>query len=143
MLTKDTKKVEITDIPYKCFLKLMEYIYLGKVSITSDETMDLIAASEKLDLLRVRQSCYDLILNKLTKDTACSLLVAASEKRFNFDCDELVNQVVSYINRRTKDVVESEEFLKFDEKIILKLLQSNDICIGNKIFIYKLLKRYR
>lgn len=75
-------------------------------------------------------------MKTLDKDTVAPMIMKAKNGGFEFDSKELVKKCITFIEKKTQEVLESPGFLLFDEDIVASILQSDKIT-GDEIDLYK------
>lgn len=70
-------RVELIDVKCDIFTTLLEFIYSGKASITSDNAIDLLIASDKYLLPSLAAKCEDGLIRAITHGNVKGLLELA------------------------------------------------------------------
>lgn len=78
--TYERKPIEIQDISYEVFIKLLEYIYTDCLkSITLETGIQLLITSEKFLLDRLKAMCEDAIRSHVTVDNVSGILLTSHQ----------------------------------------------------------------
>lgn len=125
---------------YNILYHIINYLYTGKIEIQKEEVMDLCSAADKFKLRRLKNACFDFLLNNVTKDSVCKLVMDCLSKKYDFKTDVLVTKCMIYIEKNTTDVFEGEEYLKFSEEFLIKLIKSSKISIEEQDLFKSLVK---
>mmetsp|Transcript_24742 Transcript_24742/g.54301 ORF Transcript_24742/g.54301 Transcript_24742/m.54301 type:complete len:210 (-) Transcript_24742:141-770(-) len=77
----DNPPIEISDISYPTFLKVMEFLYTDTVSddVSPELGISILIASELFMLERLKAKCEDIIRNEINLDNATSILLASHQ----------------------------------------------------------------
>lgn len=135
----DISEIQL-NFSYKILYCIIQYLYTGKIEIHKDEVMDLLPATEKFGLRRLKISCFEFLLNTVTKDSVCKMIMDCQSKKYEFNTDVLESKCLNYIENNTTEVFEGEEYLKFNEEFMLKLIKSSKINIDEEDLFKALLK---
>lgn len=121
--------VPIPNINVSTFLLLLEYLYTGRVILTSDNIMDLLSAVDQYNVNELRAKCYEFLVNRLDKNNVCTMLIEAQQGKYKFNCDELISCCLKFIEKFAQEVVQSETFLELQERVLLEMIQSDNLVI--------------
>ncbi|XP_065838694.1 speckle-type POZ protein B-like [Oscarella lobularis] len=99
-------KVEIDDISPEVFKDLLRFIYTGTVAEESLQTNadDLLAASDKYQLDRLRLMCEETLCSNLNSENAADVLVLADRHSGS----QLKSIAIDYINSHPEEVMETD-----------------------------------
>lgn len=76
----DAKPIELQDVSYAVFVKVIEYLYTDSVSeLTWDLSVPLLIASEQFMLDRLKALCEDHIRKEITVDNVIGVLLASHQ----------------------------------------------------------------
>ena len=85
-------------------LLLCRYMYYEELFPDSDTVFDLLALTEKYDVLTARNICLRFLHGCLTVHTACDILETARR----YDDEELDKECMLYIRKHGDDVIQTE-----------------------------------
>jgi hypothetical protein len=75
-------KIQISDVPYPVFVKIIEFLYTDNVTdIAPDIAVPLLMAAERYLLGRLKGLCEDSIRKSITCDNVISLFMASHRHR--------------------------------------------------------------
>ena len=78
--THERKPIEIQDVSYEVFIKLLEYIYTDCLkNITLEIGIQLLITSEKFLLNRLKAMCEDVIRSHVTVDNVSGILLTSHQ----------------------------------------------------------------
>lgn len=132
----NSPEIKIPNISAKTFIELLRYIYTGSVTITVDNVMQLLPAADEFGLHDLRLSCFELLVKAVNKDTVCTMMIAAQRGDYDFNAERLITKCISFVEKHTTDVFQSEAFVQFDERVIIEMFQSNKLSI-DEIDVFK------
>ena len=103
--------VQINGFDGKAVKAVIDFMYSGEVTIKNENVMDLLAASDYLQMGEVKQFCFEFLESILSSDNWFAIHSAA-----DFYPDEyLENQVDEYISKNFDAVIETDEFKSLDK----------------------------
>jgi hypothetical protein len=132
-----TKEVQIREVSADAFRKLIEYVYTGRILLTSDDVMAVLAVSNRFDVPEVKSHCEAYIEESIDKDNVCSLLEAAKLH----DSEELRRRCEDVLLDAASEVLATDEIFHIKESTWLELLQ-NDRLAADEIDIFRALIRW-
>ena len=96
----------------KAVKALIDFMYSGKVTIKNENVMDLLAASDYLQLGEVKQFCFEFLESILSSDNWFAIRSAADL----YQNELLQNQVDEYMSKNLDAVIETTEFKSLDNE---------------------------
>lgn len=121
--------IPIPNIEQETFLLLMEYLYTGRVIITQENIMSLLPVVDQFDVTELRSKCYEFLVKRLDYNNVCTMLIEAQQGKYKFNCDELISCCLKFIEKFATDVVQSDTFLEMQERVLLEMIQSDNLVI--------------
>jgi hypothetical protein len=116
--------IELRDVSYAVFVKVLEFLYTDTVKDVSLETaIHLMIASEQFMLDRLKALCEDLIRRDINVDSVISILVASHRH----NATGLKDIALEYIMRNLKDpvVMAGLSELKTEPDLLLEIIKRN------------------
>lgn len=113
--------IEIPDMSYLTFTKVLEYLYTDTVGDVSPELgIHIIIASELFLLERLKAICEDIIRNEINLDNAASILSASHQ----YNATGLKEIALEYIlkNMRKKSMQDSLNELKSEPDLLVDII---------------------
>ena len=102
-----SNKVEVQGAPETAVKSIIDYFYLESIEIKGETVMDLLAASDYLQVDDVKQFCFDFLQSNISQQNCFSLLNAANLSRHS----RLVKQLHKYISTNFDLVTQTKTFL--------------------------------
>ena len=116
--------IELPDISYSVFLKVLEFLYTDSVgSVSLEVGIHLLIASEQFMLDRLKGLCEDLIRRDISTETVVSILVASH--RHHAAC--LKDIALEYILNNLNDpvIMSGLAELKAEPDLLLEIIRRN------------------
>ncbi len=121
--------IDIPDMSYHTFAKVLEYLYTDKVGDVSTELgIQLLIASELFLLGRLKAICEDIIRNEINLDNATSVLSASHQ----YNATGLKEIALEYIlqNLSKKSMQDSLNELKTEPDLLVDIIKLTSIQIS-------------
>jgi hypothetical protein len=116
--------IELRDVSYNVFVKVLEFLYTDTVKDVSLETaIHLMIASEQFMLDRLKALCEDLIRRDINVDTVIGILVASHRH----NATGLKDIALEYILKKLSDpvVMTGLSELKAEPDLLLEIIKRN------------------
>lgn len=103
VLAQHRRPIEIKDVSYSVFLKVLEYLYTDSISdLTLDMALPLLITSERYMLDRLKAFSSDYIRHEINVDNVMGVLISShrhaaidlKEIAFEYICQNLANDVI-------------------------------------------------
>ena len=125
MKEKYQNPVQIHGVDGAAVKSVIDFMYSGEVKITSENVMELIAASDYLQVDEVKRFCFEFLESILSSDNWFAVYSAAKL----YESEHLRIQVYEYVSNNFDDIVETDHF---------KSLANNDfVTLISKINHYE------
>ena len=111
MKEKYQDPVQINGFDGKAVKTLIDFMYSGEITIKNENVMDLLAASDYLQMDEVKQFCFDFVESILSLDNWYAIRSAADL----YQDEHLQNQVDEFISKNFNAIVETDEFKSLDK----------------------------
>lgn len=126
---KDKKEIVYKNISQNTFQVLINWIYTGSCVIKQDYMMELLEIADQFNINSLKDSTCDYIVKGITKDTVFDMINDARSGKYKFDSKLLIEKLVSFVEDNDMDIFTSKSFLKFDEDLLSRFIQSDKIQI--------------
>ncbi|VDI26582.1 BTB/POZ domain-containing protein 3/6 [Mytilus galloprovincialis] len=124
-------EIAVPDIEENTFRVLLQYIYCDEVNVTSENMQNLLYASDKYMLFKVKSECEQRLKETVTTSDPLKTLQTAME----FSMEELKLESISYIEKNAWKCLFSERALKLSKECVEEILKSDylsctetDVC---------------
>ncbi|GBP72338.1 Actin-binding protein IPP [Eumeta japonica] len=107
---------------------IVEFIYTGKVNITSSTVQHLISAADMLQLGELAMGCAEYLKMHLHPSNALGIFRFAEAH----NCIELANAALDYAQAHWVDVAKGEELLETPSSLFIRLLSSDKLGIESE-----------
>jgi hypothetical protein len=105
----DKYEFKIDNVDYESFFQLIKYIYTSNSSmITDDNCMKLLKAADSYGVDGLKLACFDFLVNRVDKDTCCTMLLKAQNGEYEFAAKELISKCIGYLEKHAMDIIESD-----------------------------------
>ena len=135
MKEKYQNPVQIHGVDGAAVKSVVDFMYNGEVKITSENVMELIAASDYLQVAEVKRFCFEFLESILSSDNWFAVYSAAKL----YASEHLRNQVYEYISNNFDDVIQTDKFRSLPKNELVCLVlkvnkkQVNEESIFNGI----------
>jgi len=108
MREQSEKTIKIYDVDTIIFAEFLKYIYCGQFDdkLLSERTVEVLSTANKYDIRSLKVKCEELLLQRVTKSTAASILMAADL----YNAPHLKQCVVTVITQNFMDVIGTDSF---------------------------------
>ena len=145
LLTSDMKegnekliKVELEEATESVMEDALEYLYTGNVTVVEGRAHNLIATANFLLLPSLKTMAANVLKDTLTREN-CVFNYYFAEK---YDCVELKDKCREVINTNFSVVMETEDFLKLDQKQVMEWVSNDDVVVNEEENIFKGIVRW-
>lgn len=125
-----TDVVKIPNISFDIFMLMMEYIYSGQITITSENVMPLILAVDQYGISELRSKCYEFLVMKLNTQSCCAMILDAQDQKYQFNCDELIASCMKYVSKNAEEILHLDVFLEFNESVLLEIVKNDELNVS-------------
>ena len=140
LLTSDMKEgneklieVELEEATESVMEDALEYLYTGNVTVVEGRAHNLIATANFLLLPSLKTMAANVLKDTLTTEN-CVFNYYFAEK---YDCVELKDKCRKVINTNFSVVMETEDFLKLDQKQVMEWVSNDDVIVNEEEHIFK------
>ena len=131
-------KVELEEATESVMEDALEYLYTGNVTVVEGRAHNLIATANFLLLPSLKTMAANVLKDTLTTEN-CVFNYYFAEK---YDCVELKDKCREVINTNFSVVMETEDFLKLDQKQVMEWVSSDDVIVNEEEDIFKGIVRW-
>ena len=125
MRESQENEIELKELKSDVMGLIIRYMYTGEAEVTVDNVQDVLAASNMLQLLDLKQACSSFLRHHI--DAAnCLGIWSFSEMHC---CPELMREAEEFIFRKFADVCQHEEFLMLGYEELVKLVSSDKLRV--------------
>jgi len=116
------------------FKQLTTYIYTGRVAVTDDTALELLAVSRALGMEPLQQHCEDHVTAKMSVANACAFLAAAVrlEDVTGGEDGSFINKCLTYIGERASDCFKTSTFLNLPRNAMIRLISSEQLALDEE-----------
>ena len=135
MKEKYQNPVQIHEVDGAAVKSVIDFMYSGEVKITSENVMELIAASDYLQVAEVKRFCFEFLESILSSDNWFVVLGAAKL----YESEYLLRHVYEYVSNNFDGMVQTDEFKTLPKNDLVSLIskinrnQTNEESIFNGI----------
>ena len=140
LLTSDMKegnekliKVELEEATESVMEDALKYLYTGNVTVVEGRAHNLIATANFLLLPSLKTMAANVLKETVTTEN-CVFNYYFAEK---YECVELKDKCRDVINANFSVVMETEDFLKLDQKQVMEWVSSDDVIVKEEENIFK------
>ena len=126
-------KVELEEATETVMEDALKYLYTGNVTVVEERAHNLIATANFL-LLPSLKTMTGNVLKETVSTENCVFNYYFADK---YECVELKEKCREVINTNFSVVMETEDFLKLDQKQVMKWVSSDDVIVNEEESIFK------
>ena len=131
-------EVELEEATESVMEDALEYLYTGNVTVVEGRAHNLIATANFLLLPSLKTMAANVLKDTLTTEN-CIFNYYFAEK---YDCVELKDKCRKVINTNFSVVMETEDFLKLDQKQVMEWVSNDDVIVNEEENIFKGIVRW-
>lgn len=126
MKEKNEKEVKIAEVDGETLELLINYCYLGKISINEDNVEKVLSTACRFQMTNVVSACSNFLGKQLHFSNALGFKIFAEHQ----NCLHLQNISLKYVEKHFMDIYQkSEEFLTLTMEQLSTLLQNNEVNV--------------
>ena len=118
MKEKYQNPVQIHGVDGAAVKSVIDFMYSGEVKITSENVMELIAASDYLQVAEVKRFCFEFLESILSLENWFAVLSAA----LLYENEDLQDRVHACVSNNFDDVVQTDEFKSLPKNKLVSLI---------------------
>ena len=126
-------KVELEEATESVMEHALKYLYTGNVTVVEGRAHNLIATANFLLLPGLKTMAANVLKETVTTEN-CVFNYYFAEK---YECVELKDKCRDVINANFSVVMETEDFLKLDQKQVMEWVSSDDVIVKEEENIFK------
>jgi len=107
-------------------LLTLEYIYTGKVKLTSQNWENVLKCADFYQVAGLRRNCFDFMIRSLNKDTVLETLTKAQHGKFDFDATDLIKRIVIFLEKNAHEVIKTKSFLELTGDVVQMIMKNNN-----------------
>ena len=107
---------------------LLDFIYTGSVKVEEQQLPGLLAVSDKLGVVGLRDACCQHLLKQLSPDTALRTRALGQA----LGADDLFQAAHHMVMEEFLDVAQTNSFLELDEPTLKELVDSDDLLVNSE-----------
>ena len=115
---KDEKKLVVDSIDLETFEKVIAYCYTDQITVTEDNVLELLLASNKLQVKQITNICSGFISNMMNYDSVFVIF----EKALELNNENFVKKCLDYINSNEGKCFASKGFFAIPLPSLIKIL---------------------
>lgn len=121
------------DMTVQSFEVILEYIYMGKVTLDSDNIQDVLQASDLLLMTALKELCIQYLMSQIDVDNCLGINLFAQQ----FSCPRLIHFSQEFIYRHFKyrQIVRTDEFRNLNEERLKCLLSQDGLMVKSEVDI--------
>jgi kelch-like protein 10 len=132
-------EISICGVSANIMNQIIQYAYIRKAIITSENVEDLLAASDRFHIFGLLKECTDFLFEQLHPENSIGIYKFA---RF-YNCQHLSCQAWNYIIRNFKEIVEkSQEYLQLHVDDLKEILDDDSLSVCNESEVFLAIKRW-
>ena len=133
MKEKYQNTVQIHKLDGAAVKSVVDFMYSGEVKITSENVMELIAASDYLQIDEVKRFCFEFLESILSLNNWFTILNAAKL----YECEQLKNEVYEHVGKNFNDAVQTDKFNLLVKNDLVGLISNTNRNQVKEVLIFK------
>ncbi|XP_050427020.1 BTB/POZ domain-containing protein 9-like [Adelges cooleyi] len=133
-------EVKISEAPVTLFKILLEYIYTGRINISTledNEVFEFIRISDFFGFPNLKLPIYEYLKSNIDVNNVCSFF--AFTRRYPYK--ELVDESLNFIDKNALEVMQKEDFLSLPSEALQEIL-NRDTFFVNELVIFRAVCRW-
>ncbi|XP_037917054.1 kelch-like protein 10 isoform X2 [Hermetia illucens] len=127
------------DVTRSIINSILDYVYTGKCEITWNNVEDLLAASDRYDVVGLVRLCCQFLLSELNPDNCIGIYLYAK----HYFCTELERCALDFILTSFCDVArESEELDKIPVEELFAILNDEHLNVKSEETVFEVIRRW-
>ncbi|XP_074640066.1 uncharacterized protein LOC141898131 [Tubulanus polymorphus] len=127
-LVDDNKKtLSFPECSVEAFQDVLNYIYLGKVTLKTDNILDILMVASELRLDKLKQNAESFVYDAMTVDNACNMMDKAM--KITGPDGDLFNQCMEFVEEHAEDCIDSDGWLQISKQTLCKLISSDHFSV--------------
>jgi hypothetical protein len=102
---------------------VLRYLYTSEITIGADNVMEVLVASDKLQLPKLRSACVKFLEQSVNAANVCTILTASK----HLNLAPLLEACTKFILRNGKDVLEGEGFKTLSKEAVISIISDPDL----------------
>uniref|UniRef100_T1IJD8 Kelch-like protein diablo n=1 Tax=Strigamia maritima TaxID=126957 RepID=T1IJD8_STRMM len=132
MVEKHQTEVVLHDMDFLAVQQLVDFAYLGEITITEENVQVLLPAASLLQMTAVRDACCTFLLRQLDPTNCLGIRSFADTHA----CKELHHHSHRYALNNFQEVVQTEEFLILSAHEVEELISSDQLNVSSEENVY-------
>jgi len=121
-------ELQLGDVNVSDASALLDFIYTGSVKVEEQQLPGLLAVSDKLGVVGLRDACCQHLLKQLSPDTALRTRALGQA----LGADDLFQAAHHMVMEEFLDVAQTNSFLELDEPTLKELIDSDDLLVNSE-----------
>lgn len=138
MIEKNSSHVIIKNVDSNALKILVDFIYTGHLTVTEDNVLHLLPASNILQLIIVQELCCKFLQNQLHPSNCLGIQKFADTHA----CEELQLYSLKYALDNFQEVSLTEEFLSLSYDGLISLISDNQLNVTDEEVVYDAVIRW-
>ncbi|CAH1254751.1 KLHL30 [Branchiostoma lanceolatum] len=130
--------VQLEGVSVHVFDKLLNYLYTGKITVTTDDAQDILAAATMFQFDRVVADCEEVFLQNLEAANCLKVLCIADV----YSCTRLKERAVSMALEVFQKVLNSEEMLELPADLFIDYISDKKLVVKSEDDAFKVALRW-
>ena len=114
--------IEIQAVDGQTTKALIDFIYIGSVTINNENVMLLLSGADYFQVQEVKQFCFEYLRTNVSPDNALNILKAATM----YENDALKNEVEQYISDHFDEVAQTGDFKSLSKENLIARISNLD-----------------
>nr|XP_022905501.1 BTB/POZ domain-containing protein 17 isoform X1 [Onthophagus taurus] len=124
------------------FGNFLEYFYTGKIIITYNNVMAILALADKYIVKSLSRLCLEYMSTHIPQAAAHNVLFSWVQYTMSCGHKEVSSKCYNYIKWNLSAVANSPDFSDLDVDLVINLLQQNDLIVYNEMVLYNFMVRW-
>ncbi|XP_078671376.1 ectoderm-neural cortex protein 1-like [Branchiostoma floridae x Branchiostoma belcheri] len=120
--------VQLEGVSVHVFNKLLNYLYTGKITVTTDDAQDILAAATMFQFDRVVANCEEVFLQNLEAANCLKVLCIADV----YSCTRLKERVLAMALEVFQKVLNSEEILDLPADLFIDFISDKKLVVKSE-----------
>ncbi|XP_050413334.1 kelch-like protein 12 isoform X1 [Patella vulgata] len=118
--------INLDGLSYDGVNTLLEYMYTGLLSLTTDNVQNVLVAADLLQMEEIKSLCCSYLEEAIDASNCLGMMNFGE----TYNCKELYDKCIQLIKLRFPTICQSTEFSSLPFQSLLKILKFDNLCLG-------------
>lgn len=133
MAESHQEKITLKELDSLTMELVLDYIYTGQVTLSEDTVQHLLSASNRFQLISLRNGCAEFMMNHITVANCIGVYFFAKAH----ECEILAIKAKEIINNQFATLCKQQEFLSLPADKLVEIISDDDINVTLEEIVFE------